>query len=111
MKRICLLLFLSLAWSSCAEDHSGHGGGGTTKDGKAVLVTYRVVGDVRKTDPEKIIATIKHEDIKGYMDGMTMDYTVRDRELLASFAAGDRIEFWLETGGERPVIVEVKKLQ
>lgn len=113
MRKLCLILALALFASACAEDHSshaGHGGGGM-KGGKEQLVTYRVVGEVEKINSADRTATVKHGDIKGYMRGMTMDFAVRDERLLAQLAAGDKIEFWLETGGERPAIVEAKKLE
>lgn len=71
--------------------------------------TYQTVGVVKKVDLEKQTATVKHEDIKGYMDGMTMEFSVRDTAALATLKEGDTIEFWLETG-EQAVIVEIKKL-
>ncbi|HEX6045801.1 MAG TPA: SCO family protein [Pyrinomonadaceae bacterium] len=39
---------------------------------------YELKGKVVIVEPEKHLVTIKHEDIKGYMPGMTMPFTVRN---------------------------------
>lgn len=82
-------------------------------NGRNYLDLATLLPGVSKTnqsvDLEKQAATIKHEDITGYMDSMTMEFQVRDKDALALLKEGDKIEFWLETG-EKTAIVEIKKL-
>ena len=57
--------------------------------------TYSVRGVVQAIPSDHRHATIKHEAIPGYMAAMTMDFSVRDTNALASLAPGDEITFTL----------------
>jgi protein SCO1 len=57
--------------------------------------TYAVRGVIQQIPPGRRHVTIKHEKIPGYMAAMTMDFSVRDTNTLAGFAAGDEITFTL----------------
>ena len=57
--------------------------------------TYSARGVVQAILPDHRHVTIKHEAIPGYMAAMTMDFTVRDTNALASLAPGDEISFTL----------------
>jgi protein SCO1/2 len=57
--------------------------------------TYAVRGVVQALPPDLRHATIKHEKIPGYMSAMTMDFSVRDTNVLAGLAPGDEITFTL----------------
>ena len=48
-------------------------------------------GVVQEIPPDHRHVTIKHEAIPGYMAAMTMDFSVRDTNALASLAPGDDI--------------------
>jgi Cu/Ag efflux protein CusF len=52
---------------------------------------YPLRGEVVGLDPEGQIAKIKHEEIKGWMDAMTMDFHVRDKAEFEKLQVGDRI--------------------
>jgi len=57
--------------------------------------TYAARGVIQQIAPDHRHATIKHEAIPGYMAAMTMDFSVRDTNVLTGFAAGDEITFSL----------------
>ena len=57
--------------------------------------TYSVRGVLLAIPPDHRHATIKHEAIPGYMAAMTMDFSVRNTNALASLAPGDEITFTL----------------
>ena len=57
--------------------------------------TYAARGVIQQIAPDHRHATIRHEAIPGYMAAMTMDFSVRDTNALAGFAAGDEITFSL----------------
>lgn len=57
--------------------------------------TYAVRGVVQAIPPDHRHATIQHEAIPGYMGAMTMDFSVRDTNVLAGIAPGDKITFTL----------------
>lgn len=56
---------------------------------------YTVRGVVRETRPAKSQILVKHEEIPGYMDAMTMPFKVRDPKILESVKPGDAITFQL----------------
>jgi protein SCO1/2 len=56
---------------------------------------YTVRGVVRETKPAKSQLVVKHEEIPGYMDAMTMPFQVRDPKILESVKPGDAITFQL----------------
>src|SRR5436309_11186094 len=55
--------------------------------------TYPSVGTVKGVDPKLPAIEIDHEDIKGLMPAMQMEFHVTDKTLLDGLAVGDRIEF------------------
>jgi protein SCO1/2 len=52
---------------------------------------YELRGQVLAIDPSRREITIKHEDIRGFMPGMTMPFKVRDARLLDGRSAGELI--------------------
>ncbi len=55
--------------------------------------TYTVRGVVQAIPEDRRHATIKHEKIPGYMSAMTMDFSVKDTNVLAGVVPGDAITF------------------
>ena len=55
--------------------------------------TYAVRGVVQEIPPDHRHASVKHEKIPGYMAAMTMDFSVKDTNLLNEINAGDEITF------------------
>src|SRR5437899_12711242 len=54
--------------------------------------TYTLQGQVIAVRADRQEATIKHEEIKGFMPAMTMPYKVRDAKLLDGIAPGDLVD-------------------
>lgn len=79
-------------------------GGGPVRPGAADGVqTYKLAGVVRHVNPSSGIVTIRHEAIPGFMDTMTMPFTLKDRALLDDVHVGDEVEGSLRVvreGGE-----------
>lgn len=59
---------------------------------------YELNGQVLAVRPERREVVIKHQDIKGFMPGMTMPFTVRDVELLSGREPGDLVTATLVFG-------------
>ena len=49
-------------------------------------------GEVLKLDPAAQLATVKHGKIEGWMDAMTMEYPVKDKNQFLKLRVGDKIE-------------------
>lgn len=52
---------------------------------------YQLTGAVIRLDPQVRTAVIKHENIEGWMEAMTMEFPVRDQKEFEKLAAGKRI--------------------
>ena len=61
----------------------------------AVAKTYEARGIVQAIAPGRRAATIKHEEISGYMKAMTMELSVRNTNELVGLAPNDEITFKL----------------
>jgi protein SCO1/2 len=60
--------------------------------------TYELTGQVLGVKPESAEVLIKHEDIKGFMPGMTMPFKVEDPALIKSVQPGDLVTATLVVG-------------
>jgi protein SCO1/2 len=74
-------------------------------------VEYQMRGEVIKVDPSAQLATIKGEEIQGWMPAMTMEYPVKDKQEFQKLKAGERIQakvvvqgtdYWLAAVSEAP---------
>ncbi len=72
--------------------------------------THHGVGVVEAIDIEKRTIKINHEEIKNYMEAMSMEFHTRNPALLNDLKAGDRIEFTLEEAAGIVVVTNIKKL-
>lgn len=67
-------------------------------------VEYQMRGEVIQVDPSAQLATIKGEEIQGWMPAMTMEYPVKDKQEFQQLKVGEQIQakvlvqgtdFWL----------------
>ncbi len=91
-KRCALLaaLFVSAALSGCGPASNRYPARGIVRE--VLLADHQVV--------------IEHEEIAGLMPAMTMSFDVPDHDVLSRLAAGQAIEFTVETAGEKFRVVE-----
>jgi protein SCO1 len=59
---------------------------------------YELHGQILGIEAERQEVLIKHQDIKGFMPGMTMPFKVRDRDLLSGKQPGDLVTATLVVG-------------
>ncbi|MFN9478897.1 MAG: copper-binding protein [Betaproteobacteria bacterium] len=68
-------------------------------------------GEIRKIDPAKGTALIKHGDMKALgMGPMTMSFKFKDPKMAAGLKDGDKIRFTATTQGDDLIVTEVKKM-
>lgn len=66
-------------------------------------------GEVKKVDQEAGKVTIKHGEIKHLdMPGMTMVFAAKDKAMLASVKAGDKIKFMVVSEGGKMVVTDIQ---
>jgi len=75
----------------------------------AVFRTYSGIGVVRQTNLKEGWVEIDHEDIADVMPGMRMIWRVKDRDVLKSVSAGDKVNFTVEDNNGSELITELKK--
>jgi protein SCO1/2 len=71
---------------------------------------YELKGQVLGIKPEAREILIKHEDITGFMPGMTMPFQVRDATLLAGLQAGDLVTATLVVAETQAHLERVTKI-
>ena len=78
-------------------------------------VEYQMRGEVIRVDPTAQLATIKGEEIQGWMPAMTMEYPIKDKQEFQRLKAGEQIQakvvvqgadFWLAGISEAPAAPE-----
>jgi protein SCO1/2 len=72
--------------------------------------TYTLQGQVLAVAPDHQQATIKHEEIRGFMAAMTMPYKVKDPQQLNGIAPGDLINATLVVETNNAFVTDVKKV-
>ena len=71
---------------------------------------YTLVGQIIALAPERKEVTIKHQDIKDFMPGMTMPFPVRDQALLDGRQAGDLVTATLVIGDTTTYLSTLTKI-
>jgi protein SCO1/2 len=72
--------------------------------------TYELRGQIVAVDPSRQEITVKHEDIRGFMPGMTMPFKVRDRTPVDDRTPGELITATLVVRGNEVYLVNVRRI-
>lgn len=76
----------------------------------AVATTsYQGAGRVIALNEKRPSIEIDHQEIKGLMPAMTMEFFVKDKSLLAGLKTGDQIEFTIANGVGGLMITKITK--
>ena len=69
------------------------GCGGSKKAASSEPVQkYKIHGVIEKLDPKGPSATIKHDKIEGFMDAMTMEFPIKNKDEFAKLRTGQVID-------------------
>jgi Cu/Ag efflux protein CusF len=80
-----------------------------TKQPAAVVQTFSGTGVVRLINLKEGWLEIDHEEIKGLMPAMQMEWSVKDRAMLKSVRVGDQVDFTIEDNNGTEVITSLHK--
>lgn len=89
-RRYCILLCILLLLASCTGSKSHE-----------QAQRYQLKGTIVAVDKAHHQVVINHEAIPGYMEGMTMPYTLKDDAAYDVMRPGDQIQATLAVAGER----------
>jgi protein SCO1/2 len=92
----CLFALACLASACSTPAPSGH--------------EYTLQGQILSITPDHKEATIKHEEVKGFMSAMTMPYHARDEKEFAPLVPGDLITATLVVESNDAYVKNVKKV-
>lgn len=68
-------------------------------------------GKVTKIDMKLGSVELDHEEIKGVMPAMKMEFFVSDKKILGGLTVGDQVDFTLRYNDNTEIIVDIKKVQ
>ena len=77
----------------------------------AAVKSYSGTGVVILINLKEGWLEIDHEEIKGFMPAMQMEWSVKDRALLKSVQVGDRVNFTVEDNNGTEFITELKPVK
>lgn len=115
---LLIVLTLAAALSSCQKDASPNAANQTPRPASTAAVAatpstevknYDGTGAVTKINLEIGSVELDHEEIKGAMPKMIMEFYVSDKSQLKDLKVGDRVDFVLEDKGGAERIVNIKK--
>jgi Cu/Ag efflux protein CusF len=69
---------------------------------------YKMQGEILRLDPNGQLATVKHGKIEGWMEPMTMDYPVKDKQVFEGLKVGENIDAKVLVQGTDYWLSEVK---
>jgi len=97
MKKLFVLITLSLVifWSNSCRRNSAN------------EKRFELKGKVVAVEPDKHLVTVSHEDIKDYMPGMTMPFTLPNEADLQILVSGDDISATLVVDGSQSWLEDV----
>jgi len=106
---IAFALLPALGISGC-DRHSSTARTPSGPEAAVATTVYQGEGVVKGLDVKRPSIEIDHQEIKGLMPAMTMEFYVKDKSLLAGLKPGDHIQFTLENGVGGLKITSIKRL-
>ena len=63
------------------------------------VAEYQMRGEVLSLEPASQLATVKHDKIEGWMEAMTMEYPVKDKQEFLKLKVGEKIQAKIQVQG------------
>ena len=111
--RFLIMTALLLTLSACNNGLAKREATPAKPSGPAAAVqttSHQGVGVVKALNPKVPSIELNHEEIKGFMPAMQMEFHVKDKSLLDGLAPEDKVEFTVEYGVGGMKITAIKKL-
>ena len=108
--RIALFMLAVILFDGCSDKNASKDAGPLGPGAAVQTTSYKGVGVVKGMDPNLPTIELDHEDIKGLMPAMQMQFHVKDKALLNGLTVGDRIEFTVENGVGGLRVIALRKI-
>lgn len=99
-RSLCALVFLA----ACAV-----ASGCSTPPRPVNAREFPLTGEILAIKPDKTGVTVKHDDVKGFMEAMTMLFAIKDPRLLDGLAPGDLVKATLVVTDEESYLTALQK--
>lgn len=101
------------AAASTPLNHSSHGANHSAANISASpeVKTFEGTGIVTKINLELVSVELNHDEIKGLMPAMIMEFYVTNKKELEALKVGDKVSFTLEENNKSPKITKINKIQ
>ncbi|MGF1671695.1 MAG: copper-binding protein [Balneolaceae bacterium] len=107
-----LLLFIFLnACQSDSHDHQNASEQTHAEAEQAPVEIFEGTGTVISIPPSKRNFIVQHGDIPGFMNSMTMAFSVRDTAILQNVEPRDSIRFEIESQGSSAVVITLEVIE
>ncbi len=103
------LVLLPLVGMMACDSNSSRPAKVTGPAAAVATTSYQAEGHVIALVEQRPSIKIDHQEIKGLMPAMTMEFMVKDKALLAGIQNGDTIEFTIENGVGGLMITSIRK--
>lgn len=103
---ILIVLVLAAGCTSQTPDKGATPPAAAKVESATSVTHYKVAGVVRQVKPETGRVVIAHEAIPGFMNAMTMPFTLKDHALLDDVRPGDEVEGNLRVEKEGKIVKE-----
>lgn len=109
------MLLFSIPVGCSSDNHEGHSESdqslNQSESAQMETDVFEAAGKVVSIPPSKRNFIVRHGDIPGFMNAMTMAFSVRDTSLLHNVEPGDSIRFEIESQGSSAVVISLEEVE
>lgn len=108
------MLLFSLSAGCSSDNHEDHSESdqpaNQSESAQMETEVFEAAGKVVSIPPSKRNFIVRHGDIPGFMNAMTMAFSVRDTSMLQQVEPGDSIHFEIESQGSSSIVISLDKV-
>lgn len=105
-----LLIFTVIFSFSACEKENARSNNSSKPSANSAVKRFPGKGVVTKINPELGSVELDHEEIKGAMPAMIMEFYAADKNELKPLKTGDKVEFVLEEDRGQEKLASIKKI-
>ncbi len=115
-KAFIFTLLFSLPVGCSSDTHENHSetdqpASQSEESSQVETEIFEASGRVVSIPPSKRNFIVRHGDIPGFMNAMTMAFSIRDTSMLQQIEPGDSIRFEIESQGSSAVVISLEEVK